>query len=97
MYVDTTSAEITAKIFEHWNFDSEFIEMIKFADNPKAAPSELREYSMALNIVKAIVSVNKPFDEVSINIGLKRASDAGYNHELLEDAIDDILDELEKK
>lgn len=96
MYVESTSSEITAKIFEHWKFDDEFIDMIKYADNPLSAPKEVKEYAMALHIIKAIVPVNKPFDEVSINIGLKRASDAGYNHELLEDAVDDILDELEK-
>ncbi|MFT5662426.1 MAG: HD-like signal output (HDOD) protein [Sulfurimonas sp.] len=96
MYVQATSSDITAKVFEHWNFDSEFINMIKFADNPLSAPEKIKEYSMALHIVKAIVPVNKPFDEVSINIGLKRANDAGYDHELLEDAVDDILDELEK-
>ncbi len=96
MYVEVTSSEVTAKIFEYWNFDQEFIEMIRYADNPNEAPSEVREYSTALNIVKTIVPVNKPFSEVSINIGLRKAHDAGYNHELLEDAIDDILDELEK-
>ncbi len=96
MYVDVTSSEVTSKIFEHWNFDKEFIDMIKYADNPNEAPKEVREYSIALNIVKTIIPVNKPLSEVSINIGLKKAHDAGYNHELLEDAIDDILDELEK-
>jgi len=97
MYVDVTSSEVTAKVFEHWNFGDEFIEMIKYADNPNAAPEEIKEFATALNIVKAIVPVNKPFSEVSINIGLKLAHQAGYNHELLEDVIDDILDELEKK
>lgn len=96
MYVDVTTAEITAKIFEYWNFDSELIEMIKYTDAPQAAPEKIKEYATALHIVKAIVPVNKPFDEVSINIGLKKAHQAGYNHELLEDAIDDILDQLEK-
>lgn len=97
MYVETTSADITSQIFEHWNFDAEFINMIKYADNPAAAPDEVKEYAMALHIVKSIVPVNKPLDEVSINIGLRRARDAGYNYELLEDAVDEILDELEKK
>lgn len=95
-YVDITSSEVTALIFKHWKFDKEFVDMIKYADNPASAPDEVKEYSTALNIVKTIVPVNKPLSEVAINIGLKKANDAGYNHELLEDAIDDILDELEK-
>ena len=93
-YVDVTTADVTAEVFEHWRFNKEFIKMIKYADNPALAPEDVRELSTALNIIKSIVPINKPFSEVSINIGLKKASDAGYNHELLEDAIDDILDTL---
>lgn len=96
-YVDATSSEVTAEIFEHWTFDDDFIDMIWYADSPHKAPEEIQEYSRALNIVKAIVPINQPLSEVSINIGLKRARDAGYNHELLEDAIDEILDQLEKQ
>ena len=97
MYVDVTSAEVTAKVFEHWDFDSEFIDMIKYADNPTAAPSEVREFATALNIIKTILPLNKPFAEQSINFGLRKARDAGYNHEVLEDAIDDMLDIIEGK
>ncbi len=91
-YVDVTSSEVTAKVFEHWGFDSEFIEMIHYADNPKAAPEDVREYSMALNIVKTALPINKPLNEQAINFALKKASDAGYDHEQLEDSIDDMLD-----
>ncbi len=96
MYVGVASSEVTAKIFEYWNFDKEFIDMIRYADNPNEAPKEVKEFSTALNIIKTILPINKPLSEVSINIGLRKAHDAGYNHELLEDAIDDMLDELEK-
>jgi len=91
-YVDVSSAEVTAMVFKHWGFDDEFIDMIKYSDNPSAAPSHVKEYANALHIVKTVVPINKPLTEVSINFGLKKAFDAGYNHELLEDAIDDILD-----
>lgn len=94
-YVDVTSAEVTAKVFEHWGFDNEFIEMIKYADNPEAAPDAIKEYSMALHIVKTIIPVNKPLTEQMINFGLKKANDAGYNHEILEDTIDSMLDIVE--
>ena len=95
-YVDVTTADVTALVFEHWNFDNDFINMIKYSDNPTQAPDEVKEYAIALNIIKTIVPINKPFSEVAINFGLRKAHDAGYNHELLEDAIDDMLDELDK-
>ncbi len=96
MYVDVSSAEVTSKIFEHWNFDDEFIEIIKYADKPEDAPDTIKEFARALNIIKTIVPVNKPFSEVAINIGLKKATQAGYEHEILEDAINDILDKLKQ-
>jgi HD-like signal output (HDOD) protein len=91
-YLDVTSAEVTAMVFKHWGFNNDFIEMIRYSDNPSAAPIDIKEYATALHIVKTVVPINKPLTEVSINFGLKKANDAGYDHELLEDAIDDILD-----
>ncbi len=93
-YMDITSAEVTALVFEHWGFDNEFIDMIKYSDNPKAAPSYVREFATAINIIKTVIPVNKPLSEIAINFGLKKAHAAGYDHELLEDAIDDMLDVL---
>ena len=93
-YVDVTSSEVTAKVFEHWGFGEEFIEMIKYADNPNSAPSAIKEYSTVLNIVKTIIPINNPFSEQAINFGLKKALDAGYDHEALEDSVDDMLDSL---
>lgn len=91
-YINVTSSEVTAFVFEHWGFDKDFIDMIKFADSPKEAPADVREFAMALNIIKTAVPVNKPLSEMAINFALKKAHDAGYNHELLEDSIDDVLD-----
>jgi len=94
-YADVTTAEVTAAVFEHWGFDKEFIEMIKYSDNPSTAPQEVKEYATALNIVKTIVPINKPFADSSINFGLRKARDAGYDYEVLEDMLDDILDSME--
>ena len=90
-YVGVSSAKVTAEVFNHWGFDEFFVDMIKYADTPNDAPDEVKEYSMALNIVKTIAPVNKPFSEQSINFGLKKAKDAGYDIDLLQNAIDDIV------
>lgn len=95
-FTGVTCSEVTAKIFEHWEFDQEFIDMIRYADFPAQAPQEIQEYAWVLHIAKTIVPVNKPLDETAISIGLSRAKEAGLNDELLEDAVDDILDTLEK-
>ena len=74
--------------------DKEFIEMIRYSDVPSAAPDDVKEFATALNIIKTIVPINKPLSEMGINFGLKKADDAGYDHEVLEDSIDDMLDTL---
>ncbi len=94
-YVNVTSSEVTALIFEHWGFDDEFVAMIEFSDNPAAAPKEVQEYATALHIVKTALPINKPFGEQAINFALRKARDAGYDHEILEDAIDEMLDIIE--
>nr|MDA3909650.1 HDOD domain-containing protein [Sulfurimonas sp.] len=91
-YMGITTSEITAEVFEHWGFDTEFIEMIRFADNPKDAPDDLREYSTALNIVKTILPVNQPLSERSINFGMKLAEDAGYQRSVLESVIKEFIE-----
>ncbi len=94
-FVDVTSAEVTAAVFEHWKFDEDFIGMIRYVDNPAAAPSEYMESATALHIVKTILPLNKPFSDQAINFGLRKARDAGYDYELLEDVVDDMLDVIE--
>ena len=94
-YVNVSSSEVTAEVFEHWGFEKRFIEMIRYADAPAAAPEDVQEYSTALHIVKTILPVNKPFSDQAINFGLRKARDAGYDYEVLEDVIDDMLDVVE--
>ena len=94
-YVGVTSAEVTSLIFEHWKFENSFIEMIRYSDDPKSAPDEFYEYALALNIVKTVLPINKPFSDHAINFGLKKAKDASLNVTLLSEAIDDMLDTLE--
>ncbi len=94
-YAGITSAEVTASVFEHWGFDEEFVTMIHYSDAPSNAPKEVKEFATALNIVKTALCVNKPFEDQSINFALRKARDAGYDHEVLEDVIDDMLDMIE--
>ncbi len=90
-YVDDSSATVTAAIFEHWKFDKEFVDMIKYSDNPASAPDEVKEYSMALNIVKTAIPMNNPLSEHSINFALQKAEQAGYDVNMLEECINEFF------
>lgn len=95
-YTNATSGEITAIIFDHWGFDSDFVDMIKYSDNPSAAPENMKEFSTALNIVKTILPINSPLSERAINFGLKKAEDAGYDIFILEEAIETVRGSLQE-
>ncbi len=91
-YVEASTAEVTAAIFSHWNFDHEFVQMIAFSDTPKKAPDELKEFSTALNIIKTIIPINDPLSERSITQGLKKAEEAGFDVVKLQKAIDAVTE-----
>ena len=90
-FIDVTTANVTAAIFKHWGFDDELVDMIEYSDDYTEAPEAVKEYAVALNIVKTAIPINAPLEEVSITMALKKARDAGFDHELLEDEIDAIL------
>lgn len=90
-YIQETTATVTAEIFTHWNFDTEFVNMIRFSDDPEKASEDTKEYATALNIIKTIIPINSPFGEHGISFGLKKAEEAGYDVSKLEEAIDSML------
>ena len=89
-FVDTTTAEVTAAMFEYWGFDELFVKSIRFSDNFKEATEDVYEYSRALNIVKMAIPVNKPLKESSINIALNIAKEENMNVDILSDAIESL-------
>ncbi len=66
-YVGATSAEITAAIFEHWNFDEKIVWAIKYSYEYQKAPEDIKDISFALKVVKTAVCINAPLEERSIN------------------------------
>ena len=91
-FVGTTTAKITAKIFEHWGFDETMVEAIFYADSVGEAPEHIREYSLALKIVKTAVPMNAPLSERSVTIALSLVRSEGYKESIFADAIEKIIE-----
>ncbi len=92
MFVDTTASIVSAMIFKHWKFDDRFVNTVKYADYPTQAPEEIAKEAQALHIIKTIIPVNKPLAEHSIVYGLQKAAKFGFDHEILEDCVDEMLE-----
>jgi HD-like signal output (HDOD) protein len=90
MYVDTTSAKVTAKIFEHWDFEEFIVNIIKYSDDYTKAPDEYREFSLCLKVVKIAIAINTPLSERNITIACNILEKEGLSSEQFLEAIDVI-------
>jgi len=70
-YVSFSNEEITAKIFEQWNLESELVESIKFSNEPEEAQEPIKSFACALNIVKNAINIFGQLDETSLTRSLK--------------------------
>ncbi len=87
-YVQTTSSEIAALIFKHWNFDETIVKSIEFSENYDKAPAGIRPYALALKIIKTAIPVNSPLSERSLALATNILEKEGLNKEPFLEAID---------
>lgn len=92
IYTDTTTAQVTAKIFEHWGFDMTMVQAIAHSDDFINAPDEIREYSAALKIVKTAVAMNAPLSERSVTIALGIVQSEGLDAGIFAAAVEKIIE-----
>lgn len=90
-FVEDSTSTVTAAIFTHWKMDDELVEMISHSDDPTGASEAVLPLAKALHVVKTAVPVNAPLSENNITRALVLAKKYGFDHELLEDCIDEIL------
>ncbi len=65
-FVGCSSSEVTTAIFEHWNFDKLIVNAIKHSHEYKNAPEDIKNYSIALKVIKTAVPLNAPLSEESV-------------------------------
>ncbi|MDD2384061.1 MAG: HDOD domain-containing protein [Sulfurospirillaceae bacterium] len=92
IFVGTTSAEVTARIFEHWKFDDFMVQAIRYSDNLENVPEAIRPYSLALKIVKAAIPINSPLSERSIALAQNIVIKENLNEEIFLSALDKVLE-----
>lgn len=93
-YVGTTTAEITAKIFEHWGFSEEIVQTIEFSDNYEKAEDAIRPLSFALKVVKMAVPINSPLSERSVTIALHLLEKEQMDQAVFAQAVEKAIEKL---
>ncbi|NPA82049.1 MAG: HDOD domain-containing protein [Epsilonproteobacteria bacterium] len=91
-YINASSAEVTAAIFEHWNFNDIVINSIKYSDYYEAAPKDVKDLSFALKVIKTAVPVNAPLQEKSVKRAIELLEKENMDKNLFLKEIDFFLE-----
>ena len=91
---DMTNEEVTAKIFEQWNLETELINSILYSNNPEEAPDHIKEYARALKVVKTAVNIFNQLDDVSINNATLLINEYGFDRDTFLMAVSKVKDNL---
>ncbi len=91
---DMTNEEVTAKIFEQWNLETELINSILYSNTPEEAPDHIKEYARALKVVKTAVNIFNQLDDVSINNATLLINEYGFERDTFLMAVSKVKDNL---
>lgn len=88
--VGFSNEEITSKIFEQWNLESELVDAINYSNNPNEAPDHIKPYASALLIIKTCVNIFDKLSDKSISKALELLSQNDLDQEVFLAAIEKV-------
>jgi thiamine-phosphate kinase len=92
--LDMTNEEVTAKIFEQWNLETELSNSILYSNAPEEAPDHIKEYAKALKVVKTAVNIFNQLDDISIKNTMPILDEYGFGHDTFLMAVAKVKDNL---
>jgi len=82
--------EITAKIFEQWNLETELVEAIYYSDNPSEASKHIEPYALALQVIKTCINVFGQLKKEQINFALELLNNNNLDKNIFLSAIEKV-------
>jgi len=82
-YLESSSYEIAAMMFEHWNFEPALIDALREITDP----STQNPYSRVLRVITQAVNFQEIFSEQSLNTALATIEEFGLNKDAFEEAV----------
>ncbi len=90
--VGYANEEITAKIFEKWNLESELIESIGYSIKPFEADEFTQNYAKALHVVKTSINIFGTLKENQINEALLLCEDYNLDSKIYQKIVEQFKD-----
>lgn len=87
--VQTT--DVTATLFNHWNFDPETIHLIRYSDDPEGTYDDEREMAAELKAIRETVMPNGEITEASTATAKETIEEFNLDLEGYENALERIL------
>ncbi len=82
-----SNEEVTAIVFEEWNFDENMCNAIRYLNHPEEAPADIQVYSQILQVVKTATTTQAIEQEQKIQNALELAKSYGLDTVSLQEAI----------
>lgn len=79
--------EITSKIFEHWNFESNLVESIFYSSDPDIAPDYIKQYAAYLKVIATTVNIFGICTDKNIELAQKYIQDYDLNESNFGDVV----------
>lgn len=92
--LNTTTSEITAKIFKHWKLSDNLINMIEFVDDISKANTSYRKKSEILDVIKTACSIKHPLSDENVEKAIKKAQSYGLDTKILKETITALQEKL---
>jgi HD-like signal output (HDOD) protein len=94
-FLGFSCARITANIFKHWNLSHNLIFSIGFVEDLEHCPKDYVEKAKILEIIKILTDIKNPLSDYNVQRALTKASEYGFDVDLLLQSIDTIKFKLE--
>ncbi len=86
-----TNEEVSAILFEEWNFDENMYEAIRNLHNPQNADEDIQAFAQALKVVKTLIPTQKFDIQSNIEQSLKLAQHYNLNPKRFNELIEEIF------
>ncbi len=86
----SNTTDVTATLFNHWNFDPDIIHLIRYCEDPEGTHGQEREMAAELKVIRESVLPNGDITEASIKEAKKTIAEFGLDLEGFEQAIEKL-------
>lgn len=62
----STTAQVSAEIFDFWKFEEDLISLIRYADTPDEAPQHLQKFARMLHVVRTTITLQAQITDSSL-------------------------------